>query len=157
MGEVIDKHEEETGHRFCLEAHPSNGASYRLAEIDRKKYPDIITSGVEAPFYTNSTCLPVDYTDDLWDALEHQKKLHVLQRGHRCSTFILGRDIRPGGVWNLASRVLERSSVPCFAFSPSIIAPMLVQRGTRGSVLIIGRSRVGAGRKRRCVYADPTP
>ena len=124
MGERLDKHENETGHRFCLDALPSNGASYRLAEIDKRKYPDIITSGIEAPFYTNSTCLPVDYTDDLWDALEHQKKLQTLYSGGTIFNIYLREGIPdPEECGTLARRVLERSSVPCFAFSPSIITP----------------------------------
>ena len=149
MCERLDKHEEETGHRFCLEALPSNGASYRLAEIDKEKYPDIITSGFEAPFYTNSTCLPVDYTDDLWDALEHQKKLQTFYSGGTMFNIYLREGIPdPVECGTLASRILERSSVPCFAFSPSIIAPNVgAERYERLGFNYRAVSELGAGEK----------
>lgn len=149
MGERLDKREEETGHRFCLEALPSNGASYRLAEIDRRKYSDIITSGIEAPFYTNSTCLPVDYTDDLWDALEHQKKLQTLYSGGTIFNIYLREGLsNPVECGTLARRILERSSVPCFAFSPSIITPDVdAERYERLGFTYRAVSELGAGEK----------
>jgi hypothetical protein len=147
--ERLNKHEEETGHRFCLGALPSNGASYRLAEIDKKKYPDIITSGVEAPFYTNSTCLPADYTDDLWDALEHQKKLQAFYSGGTIFNIYLRKGISdPAECGTLARRVLERSSVPCFAFSPSITASNVgAERYERLGFTYSAVSELGAGEK----------
>lgn len=149
MGERLDKREEETGHRFCLEALPSNGASYRLAEIDKMKYSDIITSGIEAPFYTNSTCLPVDYTDDLWDALEHQKKLQTLYSGGTIFNIYLREGITdPVECGTLARRILERSSVPCFAFSPSILTPKVdAERYERLGFTYRAVSELGAGEK----------
>ncbi len=149
IGERLDKHEEETGHRFCLDALPSNGASYRLAEIDKKKYPDIITSGSETPFYTNSTCLPVDYTDDLWDALEHQKKLQAFYSGGTIFNIYLREGISdPVECGTLARRVLEKSSIPCFAFSPSIIATNVdAERYERLDFTYRAVSEMGAGER----------
>jgi ribonucleoside-triphosphate reductase len=69
--------QEKTGNLYNLEATPAEGASYRLARHDRRDFPHIITAGEEEPFYTNSTNLPVSYTDDPFEALEHQKDLQV--------------------------------------------------------------------------------
>ncbi|HNQ97964.1 MAG TPA: ribonucleoside triphosphate reductase, partial [Treponemataceae bacterium] len=67
----------ETGDLFNLEATPAESTSYRLARHDKKKYPDIITSGDADPFYTNSSQLPVGYTADIFDALDHQEALQT--------------------------------------------------------------------------------
>lgn len=117
----LKEKERETGHRFCLMAEPSDGAAYRLAELDRVKYPEITASGVEAPFYTGSTCLPVDYTDDLWDALEHQKRLQTLYNGGTIFNISLEKgisDVR--GLKTLVRRIVEKTPLPCFAFSPTV-------------------------------------
>ena len=115
----IREYGEETGHPFCLEAVPSDGAPYRLAEIDKCVYPDIVTSGVDAPFYTGSTSLPAGYTDDLWDALEHQKKLQTLYDGATIFNIDLEKTIEDAeGCMKLTRRIAERFMMPCFAFSP---------------------------------------
>ena len=117
IGEIL----EEKGGGLCLSAEPSDGARYRLARLDREKYPDIKTRGINTPFYTGSTCLPVDYTDDLWDALEHQKKLQTLYGGGSIFNIALGREIRDtSGCKLLTRRIIEKTSIPCFTFSPSV-------------------------------------
>jgi ribonucleoside-triphosphate reductase len=80
--------QEETGNIYNLEATPAEGTSYRLARIDRRRYPDIIVANQPQvvqqhaePFYTNSSQLPVDYKGDLFDALEHQESLQTLYTG----------------------------------------------------------------------------
>ncbi|MFT8029362.1 anaerobic ribonucleoside-triphosphate reductase, partial [Salmonella enterica subsp. enterica serovar Enteritidis] len=70
-----------TDHIYNLEATPAEGTSFRLARIDRKKYPDIICAGDTDPYYTNSTQLPVGYTDDLFEALDMQADLQSLYTG----------------------------------------------------------------------------
>ncbi len=72
MREQIIGFQEETKHIYNLEATPAEGTSYRLARIDKHKFPDIITAGKKEPYYTNSSLLPVDYTDDFFEALELQ-------------------------------------------------------------------------------------
>lgn len=120
----LKAHWEETGHLFCRIAEPSDGAAYRFAELDRVKCPELKASGVEAPFYTGSTCLPVDYSDDLWDAMEHQKKLQTLYTGGSIFNVYLERGISDvGGVKMLARRIVERTSLPCFSFSPTVSVP----------------------------------
>ena len=123
---IVKEKDKETGHSFCLAAEPSDGAAYRLAELDRAKYPEIKTAGVEAPFYTGSTCLPVDYTDDLWDALEHQKKLQTLYNGGTFSISALEKGINDSkGCKMLVRKMVEKVGLPCFAFSP----PVMVEGG----------------------------
>jgi len=119
MNDRIEEFQKETGHPFCLTAIPSGNAPYRLAEMDRREYPEIKTSGVESPFYTNSSCLPVDYTDDLWDALEHQKKLQTFYNGGTIFNIYLDKEIEDiDGCIALTKKIDESFQVPCFAFSP---------------------------------------
>ncbi len=74
--------QEETGHLYNLESSPAESTSYRLAMHDKKLYPDIVTAGThQKPFYTNSSNLPVDYTEDLFEALEVQEQLQTLYTG----------------------------------------------------------------------------
>ena len=76
MREKLVKYQKETGNIYNLEATPAEGTAYRLAQKDREKYPDIITAGTKKiPYYTNSTHLPVNYTDDLFEALKLQDEL----------------------------------------------------------------------------------
>jgi ribonucleoside-triphosphate reductase len=81
MRERLVKYQEETGNLYNLEATPAEGTSYRLALLDKKRYPDIITAGEKEPFYTNSTQLPVNYTDDLFEALKLQDELQTKYTG----------------------------------------------------------------------------
>jgi ribonucleoside-triphosphate reductase (formate) len=121
MKDRLREFEDETNNLFCLQATPSDGAGYRLAEIDREKHPEIKASGVETPYYTNSTWLPVEYTDDLWDALEHQKKLQTMYEGWTIFNIRLGKELYDAeGCKLLTRRIVERFSVPCFVFSSAL-------------------------------------
>jgi len=74
--------QEQTGHMYNLEATPAEGTTYRFAKEDRKRYPDIIQSGTpDAPYYTNSSQLPVGYTDDPFEALALQEDLQSRYTG----------------------------------------------------------------------------
>ena len=76
MREILKQYQEETGNLYNLEASPAEGTTYRFAKEDRKQIPNIIQAGTDdAPFYTNSTQLPVGYTDDPFEALEQQNDL----------------------------------------------------------------------------------
>lgn len=73
-----------------------------------------------SPFYTKSTELPVNYTDDLWDALEHQKRLQSMYTGGTMFNIPLAASIdEAAGLGILARRIEERFELPCFAFSPT--------------------------------------
>ncbi|AGA92128.1 anaerobic ribonucleoside-triphosphate reductase [Thioflavicoccus mobilis 8321] len=74
--------QEETGHMYNLEATPAEGTTYRFAREDKKRYPDILQAGTrEAPYYTNSSQLPVGYTDDPFEALARQDALQAKYTG----------------------------------------------------------------------------
>lgn len=82
MRETMIKFQEETGNLYNLEATPGEGTSYRQAKIDKEKYPDIITAGTnEVPYYTNSSQLPVGFTDDIFEALKLQNDLQTKYTG----------------------------------------------------------------------------
>lgn len=128
MRGIVKERGEATGHSFCLAAEPSDGAAYRLAALDRAKHPEIKTAGVDAAFYTGSTCLPVGYSDDLWDALEHQRKLQTFYTGGTVFNITPDRGIADaGGCKLLARRIVEKVGLPCFAFS----SPVAVDGGGR--------------------------
>jgi ribonucleoside-triphosphate reductase len=74
--------QEETGHLYNLEATPAEGTTYRFAREDRRRFPDILQAGTpEAPYYTNSSQLPVGFTDDPFEALERQEALQSRYTG----------------------------------------------------------------------------
>jgi ribonucleoside-triphosphate reductase len=74
--------QEETGNLYNLEATPAEGTTYRFAKEDRKRFPDILQAGTpEEPYYTNSSQLPVGYTDDAFEALEKQADLQSMYTG----------------------------------------------------------------------------
>jgi len=88
MRKKLQKYQKKTDQLFNLEATPAEGTSYRFASLDKKKYPDIIAANEKdlgkngvAPFYTNSTHLPVDITDDIFEAFDHQDALQTSYNG----------------------------------------------------------------------------
>ena len=90
----LKEYQEETRNLYNLEATPGEGATYRFAKEDRKNYPDIKTAGTpEAPYYTNSTHLPVDYTEDPLLALDHQDELQAKYTGGTVLHLFLGERI----------------------------------------------------------------
>jgi ribonucleoside-triphosphate reductase len=118
--------QKETESMFNLEATPAEGTSYRLARIDKKKHPDIIVANEKnvaagaAPFYTNSSQLPVDYEVDLFDALEHQDKLQTLYTGGTVFHIFLGERIHS---WKAAAELIRKvswgSRLPYFTLTPT--------------------------------------
>jgi ribonucleoside-triphosphate reductase len=94
LREQIARIQEETGHFYNLEATPAEGTSYRLANIDREKYKEIICAGTrETPYYTNSSQLPVGFTDDIFETLDLQDELQSLYTGGTVLHFYLGERI----------------------------------------------------------------
>ena len=109
----------ETGELFNLEATPAESTSYRLARHDRKHYPDIITAGEEDPYYTNSTQLPVDFTDDIFDALDLQDDLQTKYTGGTVFHGFLGERIKD---WEACRELVKTIAtgyrLPYFTISP---------------------------------------
>ena len=120
MREKSREFQEETGHVYNIEATPAEGTSYRLARLDKERYPKIITAGEKVPYYTNSTQLPVNYTDDLYDALEKQEELQSLYTGGTVFHIFLGESITESeGCKLLVKRVAERFKVPYYTVTPT--------------------------------------
>ncbi|MBD3179996.1 MAG: ribonucleoside triphosphate reductase [Candidatus Latescibacteria bacterium] len=117
--------QEETGNHYNLEATPAEGTAYRLARMDRKLFPDIVSSGLSGqgeskPFYTNSSQLPVNYTDDVLEVLELQDGLQTRYTGGTVLHIFLG-EAAPNSesVKNFIRRVCGSYHLPYLTISPS--------------------------------------
>ena len=118
------RYQEETGQFFNLEATPAEGTSYRFALLDTSRYPDIATanSGVPDadPYYTNSTQLPVDATDDLFQALSWQDELQTKYTGGTVMHIYLGERLPSGrAAKKLVRRVASNYRMPYFTLTPT--------------------------------------
>ena len=123
--------QEETGNIFNLEATPAEGASYRLARIDQKNYPDIRTynqeryahngsNGTIEPYYTNSTQLPVGYTTDIFKALDLQDALQSKYTGGTVMHIFLGEEEpSPTATKKLIRNVAQNYSLPYYTITPT--------------------------------------
>jgi len=114
--------QEKTECNYNLEATPAEGASYRLALLDKKHFPDIITANCddEAPFYTNSTHLPVNYSDDIFEVLDLQDELQTKYTGGTVLHIYAGERVEQGeSIKKLVKTVCENYRLPYFTFSPT--------------------------------------
>ena len=118
--------QKETGNDYNLEATPAEGTSYRLAKGDKKRYPDIICANEEEyqkgaePFYTNSTQLPVNFSDDVFEALDLQDKIQTKYTGGTVLHIFAGERIKnPDAIKHLVSKVCEKYHLPYFTFTPT--------------------------------------
>jgi ribonucleoside-triphosphate reductase len=117
---LLVKFQEETGQMFNLEATPAEGTSYRLAKIDKELYPDIITAGKDTPYYTNSTQLPVNYTDDIFEALELQDELQTKYTGGTVLHMFAGERIEDtAALKKLLKRIFTQYRLPYLSFTPT--------------------------------------
>ncbi len=120
MRERIMGYQEETGNFFNLEATPAEGVSYRLARKDREQYPEIKTSGEKEPYYTNSVHLPVTYTEDLFEVLDHQDDLQSRFTGGTVVHLFLGEKIDEiDVVKSLVRKISENYELPYFSITPT--------------------------------------
>ncbi|RKY69020.1 MAG: ribonucleoside triphosphate reductase [Candidatus Latescibacterota bacterium] len=120
MRNRIQDFQEETGNIYNLEATPAEGASYRLAKLDKEKFPDIITAGEQVPYYTNSTLLPVGKTDDIFEALEHQEELQAKYTGGTVFHVFLGERMPSGQACkNLIRRIVSNFRIPYITITPT--------------------------------------
>lgn len=120
MRGVIKEIQDETGHYYNLEATPAEGASYRLAKQDKEKYPDIITAGETVPYYTNSTQLPVGFTDDIFETLELQDELQSLYTGGTVLHLYLGEEVKnTNTAKNLIKKIFTKYKLPYISLTPT--------------------------------------
>ena len=115
------KIQEETGHMYNLEATPAEGATTRFAREDKKRYVDIIQAGTkENPFYTNSSQLPVGYTDDPFEALDLQSTLQTKYTGGTVLHLYIGQRISSAKVCrDIVKRVLTNYRLPYITITPT--------------------------------------
>ena len=106
---------------FNLEATPAEGTTYRFAKEDRKRYPGILQAGTaEMPYYTNSSQLPVGFTDDPFEALERQEPLQKKYTGGTVLHLYMNERISsPAACKKLVRRALERFGVPYITITPT--------------------------------------
>jgi anaerobic ribonucleoside-triphosphate reductase len=127
MRKRLADYQEETDCIYNLEATPAEGTSYRLARIDKRRYKDIIFANQKQifsnhaePFYTNSSQLPVDFSGDLFDALEHQETLQSLYTGGTVFHIFLGERLNS---WKSAAELIKKvawnSKLPYFTLTPT--------------------------------------
>ncbi len=114
-------YQDKTGNLYNLEATPAEGAATKLAIKDLKKYPGIITSGtLDAPYYTNSTQLPVGYTDDLFEALVHQEPLQTRYTGGTVFHIFLGEKAPSiEATKKLIRKICDQFTLPYFTLTPT--------------------------------------
>jgi len=121
MRDKLIKYQKDTDNLYNLEATPAEGASYRLALKDRNNYPDIITAGTQkAPYYTNSSQLPVNYTDDVFEALKLQDEIQTKYTGGTVLHFFLGERIsNPENAKMLVKKTFENFNLPYITLTPT--------------------------------------
>ena len=113
--------QEETGHMYNLEATPAEGTTYRFAKEDRKRYPGILQAGTpDMPYYTNSSQLPVGFTDDPFEALERQEELQRKYTGGTVLHLYMSERLTSvEACKRLVRRALERFSLPYITVTPT--------------------------------------
>ncbi len=126
MRNKLVEFQKETGNNYNLEATPAEGTSYRLARLDREKYPDIIVANNEEanngrpPFYTNSSQLPVNYTDDIFELLDLQDEIQAKYTGGTVIHIFMGEKIKDTiALKNFIKKVCEGYELPYFSITPT--------------------------------------
>ena len=120
MRNKMSEYQEATGNMYNLEATPAEGTSYRLAKSDKNKYPDIITAGTTNPYYTNSTQLPVGFTNDVFKALKFQDDLQTKYTGGTVFHMFVGEAITDyAAVKNLIKTVVSNYRLPYITLTPT--------------------------------------
>lgn len=119
--ERIVAFQEETGHLYNLEATPAEGTTYRFAKEDKKRWPDILQAGTpEQPYYTNSSQLPVGFTDDPFEALQRQESLQTKYTGGTVLHLYMGERLSSGAACReLVKRALTRFRLPYITVTPT--------------------------------------
>lgn len=126
MRDRLVEYQKETGNNYNLEATPAEGTTYRLAQLDKASFPDRahfangIGAEVKCPFYTNSSHLPVNYTDNLFELMDLQDNLQTKYTGGTVIHFFLGERMDdPQTLKKLVKTICENYKLPYFTFSPS--------------------------------------
>lgn len=119
MRERLTRYQLETGHLYNLEATPGEGTSYRLAKKDRDKFARMTIPGGDKPYYTNSTQLPVNATEDVFEALDMQNDIQGLYTGGTVFHVFLGEAIDDSEICKeLVKKIASNYKIPYFTISP---------------------------------------
>jgi anaerobic ribonucleoside-triphosphate reductase len=117
---LMQEFQKETGQYYNLEATPAEGTSYRLAKLDRERYLDIYTSGTNVPYYTNSTQLPVKFTDDIMHMIELQDELQSLYTGGTVQHLYLGERIEDTETAKrIIQKIFTKYKMPYISITPT--------------------------------------
>ena len=123
MRNKLSDYQEQTGNLYNLESAPAESVCHRFALHDKRDFPDIITAGDNtdgAPYYTNSSNLPVGYTDDIFEALDHQDELQTKYTGGTVFHAFLGERLPNWkSAMMLTKKIAENYRLPYFTFSPT--------------------------------------
>lgn len=120
MRRRLVKYQKETGHLYNLEATPAESTTYRFALLDKKFFPGAVTAGNgKAPYLTNSTQLPVDKTDDIIEAIQHQNQIQPLYTGGTIFHTFLGEEIGWKDARTLVKKIACKSQLPYFTLTPT--------------------------------------
>ena len=122
MRDRLSDYQEKYGDLYNLEATPAESTSYRLAKHDLKRFPDIITATEKGktPYYTNSSHLPVGYTDDIFEALDLQDELHTLYTSGTVFHAYMGEKLPDWkAAANLVKKIAENYKLPYYSMSPT--------------------------------------
>ena len=120
MREKLADIQEKTGNIYNLEATPAEGTSYRLARMDKVKFPNILTQGDIEPYYTNSSQLPVGFTEDIFEALDQQEELQCKYTGGTVFHSFLGERVTDAeSCKKLVRRIANTYKIPYFTITPT--------------------------------------
>lgn len=125
MRERLIKYQEETGNNYNLEATPGEGTTYRFANLDKKVFKDMIFANGECknkeiPYYTNSSHLPVNFSDDIFEILDLQDKAQTQYTGGTVIHFFIGEQIKdPQVIKNLVKKITDNYELPYFSITPT--------------------------------------
>jgi ribonucleoside-triphosphate reductase len=120
MRNKLVEFQQETGNLYNLEATPAESTAYRLARLDKKMYPDIITAGEKEHYLTNSTQLAVNETDNVIEALEHQNDIQPLYTGGTIFHTFLGERMTSGeACTQLVKKIAYNTRIPYFSITPT--------------------------------------
>jgi ribonucleoside-triphosphate reductase len=122
----LESYQKETGNIYNLEATPGEGTTYRFARGDKKRFGRIKVANEDAvlergakPYYTNSTQLPVNFTDDLFEALEMQDSLQIKYTGGTVFHAFLGEKLQKDAAKLLVKKIAENFKMPYFTLTPT--------------------------------------
>lgn len=120
LRDILVDVQQETGHFYNLEATPAEGTAYRLAKLDKERYPDILAAGGDTPYYSNSTQLPVGYSDDILEVMDLQDALQSLYTGGTVLHLYLGERIEDiEACKHLIKRLFTRYKLPYISITPT--------------------------------------